>query len=204
MTPRVPPHIHTKRLPRIGFTLIEVMVAVVVLILGVLAAFSMQIVAVRSNAAAKESTDAASIAEHFIERLRQDATAWSSASPADFSATTYLSPAMLAPNTWVVATSDGPVNPLGIQRINLSAPLSNQAEYCVAYRLAWAVQNQVLFGYVRVFWPQPRGSRSLIDSCATEGDISVDDMDDPSRQAAVLKELNLFTVPFTLRVTPTL
>jgi Tfp pilus assembly protein PilV len=183
--------------------LIEVMIAVVVLSLGVLAAFAMQVVAVQSNAMAKQSTDAVSLADHFIERLRQDATAWRSDSPTSFTSTTYIGPGMLAPDTWVLATTNGPINSLGVSGASSPAgPLRSQAEFCVAYRLNWTVQNLVISGYVRIFWHQRRVPQAVAAACGVGDGLDIDDIDDPSKQADVLKNIGLYTVPFTLRITP--
>jgi type IV pilus assembly protein PilV len=58
---------------REGFTLIEVMIAVVILAAGILALATMQIVSIRSNAFSSEMTYATMLAQSRFEQLRNTA-----------------------------------------------------------------------------------------------------------------------------------
>jgi len=53
-----------------GFTLIEVMIALVILATGLLALMTMQIVSIRANAFSSEMTYAAMLAQSRLERIR--------------------------------------------------------------------------------------------------------------------------------------
>jgi len=52
-----------------GYTLVEVMIAVAIFAVGIMAIFSMQIAATRGNATARETTEALSIAQDTMESL---------------------------------------------------------------------------------------------------------------------------------------
>lgn len=52
-----------------GFTLVEVLIALVVFSIGILAVFAMQISAINQNAAARMQSEATGVAVHTMERL---------------------------------------------------------------------------------------------------------------------------------------
>ena len=52
-----------------GFTLLELMIAMFVFTIGVLATLSMQVAALKSNGMARETTEAASLAADMVEQL---------------------------------------------------------------------------------------------------------------------------------------
>ncbi len=56
-----------------GFTLIEVMIAIVVLAIGLLAVAQMQLLAVKGNSYGSKMSVAALLAQDMIERIRQNA-----------------------------------------------------------------------------------------------------------------------------------
>jgi type II secretion system protein I len=58
-----------RRHPAGGFTLIEVMIAMAIFAIGILAVFSMQITAINQNAAARMQTEATAIAAQQLELL---------------------------------------------------------------------------------------------------------------------------------------
>ena len=66
-----------------GFTLIEVMIALIILAVGLLALMTMQIVSIRANAFSSDMTYASMLAQSRLEQLRN--TAYESIAPtADF------------------------------------------------------------------------------------------------------------------------
>lgn len=59
-----------RRRPPAGFTMIEVMVAMAIFAVGILAVFSMQIRAINQNAAARMQTEATCLAAQHLELLK--------------------------------------------------------------------------------------------------------------------------------------
>ena len=176
--------------------------AIVVFSIGILGVFAMQIVSIQSNDSAHRATEATALSEFFTERLRQDATHWTNDNATDLSGTTYLN--NVADMGWQVATPQ-PVGPLGTARDSTTGIMSNRAVYCVAYRLGWAVDNEVLAGSLRVYLPKMSASRSLLNTCLSVGggtiNLNMLDMTSASDTTAVRKSLNVFTIPITLSVT---
>ncbi|MBI5327108.1 MAG: type IV pilus modification protein PilV [Deltaproteobacteria bacterium] len=58
-----------------GFTLLEVLIAIVVVSIGLLAVAGMQTIAIRGNASASEGTIAIQLAEEMVDRIRLNAGA---------------------------------------------------------------------------------------------------------------------------------
>ncbi|PJB49024.1 MAG: hypothetical protein CO108_01215, partial [Deltaproteobacteria bacterium CG_4_9_14_3_um_filter_63_12] len=54
---------------RRGFTMIEIMISVLIMIVGLVGIFAMQIVAIQANASSRDVTEALGVAEHFIGTL---------------------------------------------------------------------------------------------------------------------------------------
>lgn len=61
--------LQVSQLSSAGFTLVEVLIALVVFSIGILAVFAMQISAINQNAAARMQSEATGVAVHTMERL---------------------------------------------------------------------------------------------------------------------------------------
>ena len=61
---------------RRGFTILEVMIALIVMSIGLVALYSLQIVAIDGNVTAQEFTQATGLAERWVEKLRRDSISW--------------------------------------------------------------------------------------------------------------------------------
>jgi prepilin-type N-terminal cleavage/methylation domain-containing protein len=61
--------LQVSQLSSAGFTLVEVLIALVVFSIGILAVFAMQISAINQNAAARVQSEATGVAVHTMERL---------------------------------------------------------------------------------------------------------------------------------------
>ena len=67
--PTLKARIRTPKPTSAGFTLIEVMVAMAIFSIGILAVFAMQVKGINQNSAARFQSEATSIAAHTMERL---------------------------------------------------------------------------------------------------------------------------------------
>ena len=90
-----------------GFTLIEALIAMVILTIGIMSLYTMQITAIKGNATANRLTTASTVAADCYERLLQadynDATLDVAANPHDDSELTSLSlPAPINSLNWTV------------------------------------------------------------------------------------------------------
>ncbi len=59
-----------------GFTMVEIMIAVVITSIGFAAIFSLQIASIQGNVAAREMGAAVNLAERYAEELRRDTHLW--------------------------------------------------------------------------------------------------------------------------------
>ncbi len=164
-----------------GFTIIEVLIAVVITAFGFAAIFSLQIGSMQGNISARETSAAVNLAELHAEWLRLNAYAWNGVVPANAGNISG------APGRWRSLTPDGPVD----HNNRVDRPLSR---FCVHYRvdqLPDARYSGGLNGRVRVVW-----SRASLDP---------DEMDDVCPDAAAAgfvvdpTRFYALTVPVALR-----
>ena len=188
---------HNTRQGGRGFTIIEVLIAVVVSAVGFAAIFSMQIASMQGNIAAREMGAAVNLAERHAEQLRADAFMWTGLQrPAG-----RLSAAASRWHTMtdVVGGRDGvPVDHNG--RPHASAdddgtPLARQ-RFCVHY---WyeplgALYDGILNARVRVIWPRDTLNAAVVAEACTRAGAG-DFAPDVSRYMTV-------TVPVTIRRHP--
>lgn len=146
----------TRRRTRGGFTLIEVMVSLGVMMIGALAIIGLQQQTIRSNRHSRELSIATQIAQLWIERLKQDAATWNVMGPPPATAI-YLNPIMAnlnrfqqIPNT--TATVSNAFDFRGDDVINTAAGVY----YCVGIRPAWLETDRALRVDVRVWWLRDR------------------------------------------------
>jgi prepilin-type N-terminal cleavage/methylation domain-containing protein len=172
-----------------GFTMIEVLVAALVLGIGLVGIIGMQTTAAIANQRASDLRVGADLAETVLERLKRDALEWTDVE-ASFSSDSWLGAGLTDDSlgAWQLpgATADGsgeaeaPVfNDLGIP--SNGGPVASGSEYyreknsryCVQYRLTWVIQNELARADVRVLWPsRAAGERLLGGSCAALDDAA--------------------------------
>ncbi|MGK0358895.1 MAG: prepilin-type N-terminal cleavage/methylation domain-containing protein [Bradymonadia bacterium] len=152
-----------------GFTIIEVLVAVVITAIGFAAIFSLQIGSMQGNIEAREMAAATNLAERFVAELRSDAYMW----------TTGLRPkADITPRLARTASvwhsfTETPVDQNG--RANISedpafgSPLARQ-RFCVHYWLGERDPRMdgILRVQVRVIWPVASLDRSRLNTVCSE------------------------------------
>jgi prepilin-type N-terminal cleavage/methylation domain-containing protein len=86
---------------RAGYTLIEVMLSVSILVVGATGFTMLQGASSRAIQNAQEHTVALQIMETWVERVRRDASLWTAPGVASMASTTYLQAGSLAWGTWI-------------------------------------------------------------------------------------------------------
>lgn len=148
-----------------GYTVVEVMMALSLLVIALAGIVSLQKVAIYGNMRAKNLAVADQIARTWVERLRTESAAWNYPSPSSPS-----TPSDLAAKTnWlkVVDTNNGWFEPAAVQGWGSPAadalgndvypPTSANAVYCTHLRLNWMYPDAVVRADVRVFWARAGG-----------------------------------------------
>jgi type IV pilus assembly protein PilV len=122
-----------------GYTLIEVMTAVVVLTIGATGILAMQGASVRSNRDASETSTAINWATTWIERIKRDAYRWNATGNVDLGNTTYLVNATTNPKAWVLPATTAPES-AGADYFGYDVVAANAADirYCVNLRFTVA------------------------------------------------------------------
>ncbi len=145
-----------------GFTIIEMLIALVVTMIGFAAIFQMQIGTMQGNIAARELAAATNLAERFAEVLHRDANLWTGLErPAPYLNQSFrnwhsFTPAPIDHNGRAYVDDDPQGSPLARQR------------FCVHYWMdeGTGTYDGVLTGRVRVVWPRNGLARGpLYDIC---------------------------------------
>lgn len=151
-----------------GFSLIEILVAVVVSAIGFSAVFALQMSTMRGNVAAREQAAALTLAEASMERLRAEAYEWTSTS----NPTGKLNTTLHAPRVWHLFSDTGPVDQNGLPFGGNGTPGSGLARqrFCVHYFTDPQAGTfaQILSVRVRVVWPRSTMDNTGLDQVCTE------------------------------------
>ncbi|MDX9721342.1 MAG: prepilin-type N-terminal cleavage/methylation domain-containing protein [Myxococcota bacterium] len=141
---------------RSGFTIIEVLIAVLVMVIGLVGVMAMQVVAIQANGQSRDVSEATAIAEHFATILQQDGSNWQQSG--NLGNTIYLQDAIASAGAWFSPYS-APVNALGLALPNLDAgdKAIGRAKFCVEFNARWGLANELVSGYVMVYWPRVGG-----------------------------------------------
>lgn len=187
---------------RAGYTLIEVMTALGVLMIGATGIFAIQTGATVANMEARRMGTANQVAQMVIERVRRDALLWRSGGA-------NMNLAVLAPTTYLVnaPTAGAPVNtwsnlPVGLNAFDYygnNTTVSAQMAYCAQSRLAWVYFGQALRVDVRVYFPR-RGdgtSASTSDARVAVGCPAL-----PGPSASLISDLHFVHASTVVRWTP--
>jgi len=134
--------------------MLEIMVALVVVSIGLVALYSLQVLAIDGNITAQEITQATAVGERWTETLRRDAITWTDS--------TTMPPALRRHGVWQDATSEM-VNKDFVSRHDDEDVLDPR--FCVKYRVDTVPpatpDPRMLRVDVRVVWP--RRERALKD-----------------------------------------
>jgi Tfp pilus assembly protein PilV len=140
-----------------GFTVLEVMMALTVLVIGVLGVMVLQTATLASNQDAAQVTVASNIARLWLGRLQRDGTQWnhpSTVNPvSNLSSTIWLN--NVGSGWFVPATNNFESAGFNVAGLDVTAtPLETNADYCTQVRLSWLQQDALIRAEVRVIWPK--------------------------------------------------
>ncbi|NUN14947.1 MAG: hypothetical protein HUU55_15065 [Myxococcales bacterium] len=157
-----------------GYTMVEIMIAAVVVILGFAALLNLQVSSLRGVSDARATTIAINLAEHFAEFVRAEVLQCPNPAPpgsCEFEATTGD-----FTGTWTIWGDgvDNRIAPNGVapdtadSGITQEFPENIDRQYCVHYKLAWVVPGIQIRLDVRVLWPRDATDPELFEACALE------------------------------------
>ncbi len=157
----------TNRKNQRGYTAVEVMMAMTLLLIGSVGVMAMQRAAVQGNADAREMDVASSIARAWLERVERDATLWTPSQiavtpPANISSAILVNENLTGnwyvPKTRLAASgTQNDVESAGFDILGQDMDTLTAAglRYCVNLRLTPLTVDQTLIrAEVRVFWPR--------------------------------------------------
>ena len=153
-----------------GFTILEVLIAVLVLTIGII---GIQTIAIVSARATNNMRNASVLAETQLERLRRDSVLWVRSIGWDSSSS--LGRAMASPGSWVRPAAEPAVdnvtyNQLGLPKLPQSTRLASGAatysqlnsNFCVFYRVTRLGDESLGRVEVRVVWARNEAGDFLI------------------------------------------
>jgi prepilin-type N-terminal cleavage/methylation domain-containing protein len=144
-----------KRKP-LGFTLVEVMIAIGIMTVGSLGILSMHQAVSSANRAAHEMNTALAITERWVERVERDALSWSAQglNSTELAATAYLSElagTASATNWFTPAPADADEK-YAFDYFGNDTDVTTQIKYCTNLRLSWLRQGSSARVEIRTFW----------------------------------------------------
>jgi type II secretory pathway pseudopilin PulG len=159
----------TRRARILGFSAIEVLMAITVMAVGASAIMSMQKASVLGNFDARETDIANSIARTWVERLQRDSLQWTLPSSADPTGNNFANAKLLATHvtgSWFLPTDYTGATPEmmspGFDILGRDVAPANlaTAKFCANVRLTWLVTQALpaepglIRADVRVIWPR--------------------------------------------------
>ena len=187
----------SERASRRGFTLVELIVVISITTVGFLAMLDLQVNTIRGTGSSRDQQEAMILAEHTIQSIRQEAYRWTAAQPlANISSDSLFlknaptDTSTIEPTAWFIAWDDPTdvsklVPPTGgsdtrdagargLFRLAAGTGAAvQQRRFCVHYRFAWMVPNQLMRAEVRVMWP--RYGRVITNFSNCQPDPTADD-----------------------------
>lgn len=150
-----------------GYTLIELLAAVVITSVGFAALFTLQIRNLHGNQSAREMAFAVNLAEYYAAELRLNAFAWTSSLPTAFNRTE---------GQWYALTAQ-PVdqNNLPAESDDDHASAYKRQHYCVHFRILnpGTTYGDQRIAQLRVVWPRHSQDVALLTS-GTSGNLCTD------------------------------
>lgn len=150
-----------------GFTIVEVVVAMAVMVFGIMAIVGLQSHTVQINSLARQMSIANQIAQTWLERMKQDAHTWEEVgnplgplTPIQVLAqTTWLQQVNAAPGRFQSIPATGAVSgAYDFQGNEIVLGTTGTPFYCTSFKPAWVFVGRSLRVDVRVFWPRERAS----------------------------------------------
>jgi prepilin-type N-terminal cleavage/methylation domain-containing protein len=160
---------------RRGYTLIEIMTALAILLVGATGIFAIQTGATVANMEARRMSTATQIAQMVVERIRRDAVSWRTGGATmnltALATTRYLASAPArgaGPSAWMNLPSVRTAAPREGFAFDFHGRDTNPATtandaYCAQMRLAWVYYGQALRADVRVYYPRRGDSGEAMD-----------------------------------------
>lgn len=147
-----------KRRSSEGFTLIEVMMAMAVMVIGALGILSMQQAATRGNMTARQLSTASYANQVWLERVRRDALMWNGRNRADTGTTTWLAGLAAGGDVDWFTPAVGPLGneSAGFDYFGNEVPVAN-ATYCTHLALNWISVDGTLARVTARTWWHRRG-----------------------------------------------
>lgn len=192
-----------------GYTLIEVMVALTILVIGFIGLLNLQVRTIQGASDSLALTQAMTLSEHYLGSLQMEALNWTTAGQTDsvllprLSADGFMTaPVAGATSGWLSAwpdkqEEDARVGLLGDEvlvsgldldggaRLEITPAL--QRRFCVHYRLTWVQPAVAMRVEVRVAWSRDQSDFSSYLSC-------------PADMVADRGAVSQFTLPGTLAI----
>ncbi len=192
---------HAKR-GRAGYTLIEIMTALAILMIGATGIFAIQTGATVANMESRRMGTANQVAQTVVERMRRDALSWRSGGPTmDMTAlatTTYL---VSAPASGAGATLWMNVPANAFDYYGRDTTVVDDMAYCAQMRMDWVSYGQSLRADVRVYYPR-RGNGSSDSPSDARTALGCPDL--PLDSATYLSDLHFVHTSTIIRWTPSL
>ena len=167
-----------------GYSLVEVMVALAVALVGLLMVVHLQVGTLRGVSGIRAMMEGTNLAEHFVETLKSEAISWNMDSSAMVSQPTRFphlrlvgSPAVEGGGSgWVrgyfpgFSSLDARVGPMGNDPnwdpgISLEIAPNHNPRFCLHYRLTWLIPDYLMRADVRVLWMRDSSDLTLYDDC---------------------------------------
>lgn len=171
-----------------GFTLVELMVAVALSMVGFLAILYLQTSLIHGTSGAWDMAGATALARHTLETIRVEGLEWYNDSGVGVGGVqqvkfNYLdavgAPAVGGGSGWVRAPFANSANTFQFTNqlgdnlawdVGALDEISNNTNrrYCVQYRLTWIVANYLVRAEARVMWPRPDTPAGDYDTCPAD------------------------------------
>ena len=211
--------VRSGRARRRGYTVVEVMMAVILLVIGSAGVVAMQKAATFGNMRAKQLSVATHIAQTWVERLRTDATTWTLPSPNNSGAasnlgnTLWLGAVNNQPNVWFRPTDVPNRGSAGFDALGNDVPAADTmtAPYCTHLRLNWMYRPppgqtvstipELVRADVRVFWLRDGRQLPLLGQVANTAVCDPAQKADAIGQAATLGWAKFHFVYLTSSIT---
>jgi len=165
-----------------GFTMVEVMMAIVVFLTAATGLLAFEHVLMRSNVAASDTTAATFLGRYWIERGRLESLMWNQTGSTDLIAARVPLLAEISAGVgiqgdttnWLAVTGAGGVAYPFNRYLQRWTPAlepgdpgyGDYGEFCVQYRLTVLVPDEMLRMETRVLWYKPDGGRPATGSLA--------------------------------------
>jgi type II secretory pathway pseudopilin PulG len=187
-----------------GFSLIEVLAAGAIGMIGLFATLATALYAARGNAERRDVQVGAQLAEHVLATIQGEATMWTGdGNPIAIleylghlptPATPGQGTAWLAGPTQAFA-ADKRVGPLGSdirydQGALLEIPSDRGTRYCVHYKLTW-VSTDMVRADVRVSWPRSNAPSEAYLACPSDMLFDVANVGSVSLPGLVMRNVNV-------------